>query len=168
FREAKGTSFDGGVRSACVMKYPGQINAGVISEETFGSVDLLPTLCYLAGIPLPENEIDGKNVWDLVRGMEEAENPQTYYAFSNGRNFEGAMSGDGRWKLHLPHGYRTLKEPGAAGFPGKYETVEIDTALFDMDADPYESTNVLREFPEIASELIGLAEAHKKRFYSDR
>ena len=167
FREAKGTSFDGGIRSACIMKYPAGIKAGAVSERTFGSVDLLPTLCQLAGIPLPENEIDGENVWDLISGKEGAENPHAYYAFSNGNNFEGVMSGDGRWKLHLPHAYRILKSDGADGIPGKYGQARIDTALFDMVADPMESTNVISEHPEVAAELIGIAETHISRFYSD-
>jgi arylsulfatase A-like enzyme len=167
FREAKGTSFDGGIRSACIIKYPGGIEAGTVSERTFGSVDLLPTLCQLAGVPLPENEIDGENVWDLISGKEGVENPHAYYAFSNGNNFEGVMSGDGRWKLHLPHAYRILETEGADGIPGKYGRAQIDTALFDMLSDPMESTDVISQHPEVAAELIGIAEAHISRFYSD-
>ena len=167
FREAKGTSFDGGIRSACIIKYPGGIEGGAVSERTFGSVDLLPTLCQLAGVPLPENEIDGENVWDLISGKAGAENPHAYYAFSNGNNFEGVMSGDGRWKLHLPHAYRILETDGADGIPGKYGRAQIDTALFDMLSDPMESINVISEYPEVAAELIGIAETHISRFYSD-
>jgi len=167
FREAKGTSFDGGIRSACIMKYPAGIEAGAVSGHTFGSVDLLPTLCQMAGIPLPENEIDGENVWALITGVEGAENPHAYYAFSNGKNFEGILSGDGRWKLHLPHAYRILETDGADGIPGKYGIARIDTALFDMLSDPLESTNVISEQAEIAEELIGIAEAHISRFYSE-
>ena len=124
-------------------------------------------MLHLAGIPLPENEIDGKNVWDLVAGKEGAENPQTYYAFSNGSDFQVVMSGDGRWKLHLPHEYRTLVEAGNGGMAGKYEMSRIDTALFDMQEDPNESTNVLENYPEVAISLIELAELHKQRFYSN-
>lgn len=167
FREAKGTTFDGGIRSACIIKYPHGMKAGAVSEKTFGSVDLLPTLCQLAGIPLPENEIDGENVWDLISGREGAANPHAYYAFSNNSNFEGIISGDGRWKLHLPHAYRVLETNGADGIPGKYGSASIDTALFDMVADPLESTNVLSENPEVAAELIKLAEYHKSKFYSE-
>jgi len=167
FREAKGTTFDGGVRSACIMKYPPGIEAGAVSGRTFGSVDLLPTLCEMAGVPLPENEIDGENVWALITGVEGAENPHTYYAFSNGKNFEGILSGDGRWKLHLPHAYRFLETDGADGIPGKYGIARIDTALFDMRSDPLESTNVISEQTEIAEKLIGIAEAHINRFYSE-
>lgn len=167
FREAKGTSFDGGVRSACIMKYPGAIKKGKVSEKMFGSVDLLPTLCKAAGIPFPENEIDGENVWKLITGEEGAVNPHDYYAFSNNSNFEGIMSGDGRWKLHLPHPYRILETDGADGMPGKYGVANIDTALFDMEVDPYETTNVVSRYPEVAKELLQLADDHKAMYYSE-
>jgi arylsulfatase A len=167
FREAKGTSFDGGVRSACIMKYPPEIAAGAVSDRTLGSVDLLPTLCHLAGIPLPANEIDGENVWGLITGQEGAVNPHAYYAFSNNSSFEGVLSGDGKWKLHLPHGYRTLDSAGNDGMAGRYARAHIDTALFDMETDPYESVNVLKENPKVAEELIQLAGRHQARFYGD-
>jgi len=167
FREAKGTSFDGGVRSACIIKYPKGIEPGRVSSRTFGSVDLMPTLCHLAGISLPDNEIDGENVWEVISGVEGAKNPHSYYAFSNNRDFEGVMSGDGKWKLHIPHSYRTLDSAGMDGFAGRYVMEKIDTAMFDMEHDPYESTNVLNEYPEIASELIRIADQHREKFYSE-
>jgi len=167
YREAKGTSFDGGIRSACIIKYPDKIKAGTTSSSAFSSIDLLPTLCHLAGIPLPKNEIDGKNAWGLIQGVPGAENQREYYAFSTGNRFEGVISGNGKWKLHLPHPYRTLLEAGHDGMAGKYIQASIDTALFDMENDPYESENVLSEYPEIARKLIQLAEQHKNRFYTE-
>jgi arylsulfatase A-like enzyme len=168
FREAKGTSFDGGIRSACIMKYPPEMGAGTISSRTFCSVDLLPTLCSLTGVQLPENELDGENVWEWITGLENAENPHSYYSFSTGRHFEGVISGDGRWKLHLPHSYRTLAIPGNDGTPGKYEMNRIDTALFDMQTDPFETTNVLDANPRVAKELIRLAVEHQIKFYPEQ
>lgn len=167
FREAKGTSFDGGVRSACIIKYPPHIDAGTTSERAFGSIDLLPTLCHLAGVPLPENEIDGMNVWDLVCGVEGAENPHAYYAFSINRNLEAVLSGDGKWKLHLPHPYRTPLEAGQDGMPGTIVQASIDTALFHMVNDPLETTSVLADHPEIAWELIRMAEVHRSKIYPE-
>ncbi len=166
FREAKGTSFDGGIRSACIVRYPGHVPAGRVSEKAWCSIDLLPSLCALCAIPLPKNEIDGYNVWDLICSKEGAVNPHDYYAFSNNRNFDGVMSGDGRWKLHLPHQYRSLDSAGNGGMAGHYIHLQIDTALFDMEADPMEGRNVLRDESEIAESLIRHAEAHKRRFYS--
>ena len=167
FREAKGTTFDGGIRSACLIKYPPQIEAGSTSGRTFFSIDLLPTLCAVAGIPLPENEIDGKNVWDLVAGREDAVNPHAYYAFSNNRNFEGVISGDGQWKLHLPHPFRTLETTGGDGIPGKYVNIEIDTALFDMASDPFETTDVKDQYPGIKDSLLYWASLHSEKFYGE-
>jgi arylsulfatase A-like enzyme len=166
FREAKGTTFDGGVRSACLIKYPPSIEAGSVSGRMFASIDLLPSLCGLAGIPLPSNEIDGRDIWYLIAGRDDAVNPHDYYAFSNNTNFEGVMSGDGRWKLHLPHPYRTLRTSGKDGIPGRYEIVQTDTALFDMEADPMESINVMDTYPEVTETMLQWAEIHKKRFYA--
>ena len=120
----------------------------------------------MANVPLPKTEIDGKNIWDLIKGEKEAKNPHDYYAFTTGSNFESVMSGDGKWKLHLPHAYRTLEKAGMDGIAGKYVQAQIDTALFDMDNDPYEITNVLQEHPDIAIGLIELAETHISKFYS--
>jgi len=167
FREAKGTGFDGGTRSACIVKYPGQIEAGSSSERAFCSIDILPTICGIAEAPLPKNEIDGKDVWDLITNKPDAVNPHVYYPFSTGSRFEGVISGDGNWKLHLPHPYRTLVKAGMDGAAGTYRQETIELSLFDMKNDPYETTNVLDQYPEIAKELQRLAEVHKGRFYGD-
>jgi arylsulfatase A-like enzyme len=167
FREAKGTSFDGGTRSACIMKYPGQIKAGTFSERAFCTLDILPTVAHLTGAELPGNPVDGKDVWDLIVGKPDAKNPNEYYPFSTGRNFEGVISGDGRWKLHLPHRYRTLVTAGNDGAAGKYRQEQIELSLFDMANDPFETTNVLQKYPDIAQRLQQLAEQHKQEFYSN-
>ncbi len=166
FREAKATGFDGGTRSACIIRYPGQIKAGSFSKAMFCSVDLLPTIAHLAGAALPKNPIDGKNVWDLMRGKPGSPNPHEYYPFSTGRIFEGVFSADGRWKLHLPHEYRTLVVAGEDGMPGKYRQASIDLSLFDMQKDPLETTNVIDKYPEVATKLKMYAESHKREFYS--
>ncbi len=166
YREGKGTGFDGGTRSACIMRYPGRIKPGTSSKTVFCAVDLLPTLAHLAGARLPRNPIDGRNVWDLITGKPGARNPHEYYPFSTGATFEGVISADGRWKLHLPHKYRTLAEAGNDGRPGKYIQNEIELSLFDMENDPYETTNVLAQYPKVAERLKGYAERHRREFYS--
>lgn len=165
FREAKGTGFDGGIRSACIMRYPGQIRPDTVSKRSFCSIDLMPTVARMAGAALPQNPVDGKDVWDWISGKADA-NPQPYYAFSTNRVFEGVVSGDGRWKLHVPHGYRTLVEAGNDGKPGKYRQEKIGEALYDLDADPNESTDVMQRYPEVAAKLKGFAEEHRRAFYA--
>ncbi|MBN9659809.1 MAG: sulfatase [Acidobacteria bacterium] len=166
FREAKGTGFDGGTRSACLMRYPGRIKPGSASFRAFNSIDLLPTFAGLAGAPLPKNPIDGRNVWDLIIDKPGARNPHDYYAFCTGPNFEGVISGDGHWKLHVPHSYRTLIEVGNDGKPGRFRQATIELSLFDMEKDPFETVNVIEQYPEVAARLRSYAEQHRREFYS--
>ncbi len=168
FREAKGTSFDGGVRSACIVKYPGRIEAGTRSSQAFCTIDILPTVTRLAGAGLPSNPVDGKDVWDLIRGKEGAVNPQVYYPFSTGSVFEGLLTGDGRWKLHVPHGYRTLVVAGNDGAAGKYRQDKIGLALYDLEHDPMEEHDVAEENPEVMARLLDLAEKHRETFYPNQ
>jgi len=168
YREAKGTGFDGGIRSACIIKYPGHIKAGTRSTRAFCSIDFLPTFARLAGADPPENTIDGLDVWDIITDKKGAKNPHEYYPFSTGGTFEGIISADGRWKLHLPHGYRTLQTPGKDGAPGRYARRRIDLSLFDLQSDAQEQKNVIADHPEIALRLKQLAEQHKRKFYGGR
>jgi len=168
FREAKGTGFDGGTRSACVMRLPGKIPAGAVSSAMLCSIDLMPTFARLAGATLPATPFDGKDVWDLIAGRPGVKNPHDYYAFTTGTSFEGVFSGDGRWKLHLPHSYRTLTEAGHDGKPGKYRKEQIGLALFDMASDPCETTNVIAQHPEVAARLQAFAESHRQTFFAEK
>lgn len=165
FREAKNTSFSGGTQSALIIKYPGKIKPGTSSDAMFCSVDLLPTLCHLTGAALPENEIDGKNVWTLISGEAGAANPHAYYPVTFVKIFEAVMSGDGRWKLHLPHDYNYVVKAGVDGAPGEYEKRKIELSLFDLKADPGETTNVIAQNPEVAGQLQQFAKDHLRKFY---
>ena len=165
YREGKATAFDGGTRVFFIAAYPGQIAPGTVSDRAFCTVDLLPTFAGLAEADLPDYPIDGFDVWNIIKGDGDPENPHKYYPISTGPMFEGVVSADGKWKLHLPHAYQTLKMAGKDGAPGKYEWTYIDLSLFDMENDPYETTNVLEKYPEVAKKLQGLAEDHKKRWW---
>ncbi len=161
----KATSFNGGIQSACIIKLPNTINPGSTSDAIFCSTDLLPSLCHATGANLPKNTIDGKNVWSIITEKDDAKNPHAYYPISTVRQFEGVLSSDGRWKLHLPHSYAHLVKPGANGKAGSHETRKIALSLFDLKNDPGETTNVIEHHPEIADRLKRLAKGHQNKFY---
>jgi len=185
YREGKGTTFDGGVRNSCIIRYPDHIEPNTVSHNAFASIDILPTICHVTGSPLPDNEIDGKNVWDLITHQPGAENPHDYYPFARHSSLEAVISADGHWKLHLPHQYRSLEKGeggtytrrGVRGLqpdsnlgeqirrPLTYTQRKIDTALFDMIHDPYEKRNVFHRYPEITDRLMEYAEQHNEKFY---
>ncbi|MBF0196904.1 MAG: sulfatase [Planctomycetes bacterium] len=165
FREHKATSFDGGIRSATIIKYPKVFPSGKAFNKPVCSIDLLPTLAHLTGAPLPGNDIDGKNLFPIISGQSE-DHPHDYYAFSNGKNFEGVISSDGKWKLHLPHGYRHVLKTGKDGKPGKTTSRKLELSLFNLEIDPGESQNMIEKYPEVAERLQGYAASHRKRYYA--
>src|SRR5262249_49931617 len=54
-RGKKATMYEGGFRVPCVMRWPGKIPAGLESDETCGTIDMLPTFAKLAGGAAPDD-----------------------------------------------------------------------------------------------------------------
>jgi len=68
-RGRKGSTDEGGVRSPCLVRWPGHIRAGTRIDRIAGAIDLLPTLAELAGVPLgPPKPLDGKSLAPLLLG----------------------------------------------------------------------------------------------------
>ena len=160
YREGKGTTFEGGVRVPCVMWMPGRIPAGTVCREPMMTIDVLPTVAELIDAPLPSRPIDGRSATGLVFDEPGARSPQEYYLFYYHANSLEAIR-SGRWKLHLPHGYRSMgnREPGRDGIPGQYNYgVRIDMELYDLETDPGETTNVSDRYPEVMERMLAIAE----------
>jgi len=149
-REGKTTTWDGGTRVPFIARWPGRIPAGRICKEMAMSIDLLPTIARLIGAKLPDHKIDGLDIWPLFAGQKGAKNPHEAYFFYgvpfgawSGAQFESVRSS--RWKLILPHSYRTLggRKPGMDGWPGVYQKREVpEPELYDMSNDMEERHNV--------------------------
>jgi len=157
-REGKGTSFDGGHREPTVMRMPGKIPAGSVCNEPASTMDILPTVAKLTGAKLPDHRIDGKDIWPLMSGEPGAKSPHEAFFYYRGFALEAVRSG--KWKLHLPHSYRTLagRQGGTGGQPAKYEQGKIGPALFDLAGDIGEQHDVSARHPEIAKRLMALAD----------
>ncbi len=161
-REGKGTMFDGGCRESTLMWWPGKIPADSVCREPAMTIDLLPTIAQLIGAKLPEHKIDGKNIWTLMKNSKRAKSPQEAYYFYYGKQLQAIRMG--KWKLHFPHGYRTMagKPGGKGGIPTKYSQSRIDLSLFDLDIDIGETTDVKEKHPEILAKMQQLGEAMRE------
>jgi len=160
-REGKNTTFDGGQRVPFIAWWPGQIAADSVCREVAVTFDMLPTLAGLAGATLdPERTIDGKDIWPLLHGAPGAESPHEAFFYHLGGQVHAVRNG--KWKLHAPHKYSSLAKAGGGGWPGPYETKEIGWALFDLEADISETTDVADQHPDVVERLKGLMVAFEK------
>jgi arylsulfatase A-like enzyme len=122
----KGSTDEGGVRSVCWLRWPGKIKAGLNIPYIAGAIDLMPTLTALAGVePVGTKPLDGKSFDALLLGREWKGSQREIMNFFNGRLSVRSQQ------------YRL----DAAG------------GLFDMVADPNQTTNIAAEKPEVAARL---------------
>ncbi len=154
-REGKTTSYEGGFRVPCIMRWPGRIPTNRTCLEFVTAMDLLPTIVSLAGATPPSKKIDGHNIERLMAGEHGAKSPYDVFFYYNAWVLEGIRAG--RWKLLLPHTRALVTEPGRDGMPGKSAWTHASLALYDMINDPGEESDVALEHPEIVEQLLAQA-----------
>ena len=147
--EGKFTSFEGGCRVPCVMKWPAKIPAGTVCSETASTIDLHPTLAKLAGATLPDAKLDGENIFDLMSAKSGAKTPHKYLFFV----LRGQSVRSGDWKYHKTSHFTTMGE-------GRDKTAP---ALYNLKDDIGETTNLIDKYPEIAERLANALDAHLQR-----
>lgn len=155
-REGKGTTFDGGVRVPFVARLPGKIPAGNVCKTPAMTIDVLPTIAGLTGARLPDLAIDGKDIGQLFRGEQKAKTPQEAYFFYWGQELQAVRAG--KWKLHFPHEFQSLKAAGSDGKPGPYAKNRLELSLFDLENDAKESQNLSSEYPDEIRRIQVLAD----------
>lgn len=158
-REGKGTSWEGGQRVPCIMRWPGVIPEGTVCNKLAMAMDILPTLAEITGAELPEKKIDGVSILSLMKGDSEASPRHEIYYYYQQNSLEGVQRD--YWKLVLPHRTQSYEglEPGKDGWPGPTKQIEItENLLFDLRRDPGERYNVAEYYPEKVTELLELAD----------
>lgn len=166
-REGKGTSWEGGIRVPCIMRWPGKIPAGTICNKLVATLDLLPTITAICKAPLPVKKIDGVNIQGLLINEAQA-NPREELAVYYEVNSLQAIH-KGPWKLVFPHRSRTYKQnlPGYDGFPGPQPMANVNLALYDMRHDPGETLDVKTQFPDVVKELQAAADKYRTELGDD-
>ncbi len=137
-RGLKGSPDEGGVRVPFFVRWKGHLTGGRDLDRIAAHIDLLPTLAALTGAPLPEGQVEGRNLLPLLR--EEPVDWEDRYLFTHvGRWKTGEEPNDSQWKSFA---VRTQQ----------YRFVN-NNALYDMQADPSQTKNILDEHPELVSQL---------------
>jgi arylsulfatase A-like enzyme len=139
-RGSKGTTYEGGMRVPCIIRWPGRIPVQQISEDMATTMDLHTTLIETAGGRIPSDRIlDGNNILPMLEGRSPSPTQAFYYFLS--KNLEAVR--EGKWKLRLSRRARTDLGPDEPLTP----------ELFDLDVDPSERYNVAEQHPEIVERL---------------
>jgi arylsulfatase A-like enzyme len=125
FRAGKGFLYEGGLRVPLIVRWPGNIPAGRVSDASIVNTDLMPTLLELAGVTRASG-LDGVSLSAHVRGAEPPPARPLFWHFPHYSNQGGRPAGavrEGRWKL-IEH----------------YEDGRLE--LFDLAVDPGETYNL--------------------------
>ncbi len=175
-RGMKGKAWEGGIRVPLIARWPGKIPAGLVTKEVAATIDIFPTLCKLAGAPLPgDRVIDGADIWPLMTSAG-AKSPHEAILAMSGDRLHIIRSG--KWKLHVrspgpENRYRkdasgwvdprgpdgvTILAPYEQAKPNQYPGVLTgvpprDMLLFDLEADPAEQRDVAAQHPDIVKRL---------------
>lgn len=158
-REGKGTSWEGGQRVPCLMRWPGVIPGGTVCNRLVCALDILPTLAEITGAQLPANRIDGVSILPLLRGDKTAVPRHEFYYYYQ-RNALEAVQKD-FWKLVLPHSSTTYRgfRPGENGWPGRTGVLKVEKAqLYDLRRDPGEWYDLSEYYPDRVRELEAVAD----------
>lgn len=164
FNGGKANVSEGGFRTPAVAWWPETIPAGSATGLMASTLDLLPAFATLTGKShKPPFPIDGVDISPLFRGPLPAESPRTtlaYYAFHTEPRPSPELTRlhavrNGQWKYYLIAG-QFLNT-------ASHEYMEVDEgALFDLEADPGETTNVAGRHPEVVSRMKTLAEEFRR------
>jgi len=142
-REGKGSTYEGGVRVPCMVRWPEQVPAKRTSDAIFSTIDFLPTFARLANVEIPGDRIiDGVDQTDLLHGKSDAGARNDFFYFC--KNELHAVRQD-NYKLVLPNRkqfYGYVKDKGSQEFE-----------LYDLSADIGERNNLQSSQTEIVEAL---------------
>lgn len=140
----KATTWEGGQRVPCIMRWPEKISPGKTCREVVTAMDFLPTFAALVGSDLPaRTQIDGKNITDILEKPETTPSPyEAFYYYARNGKVEAIR--EGQWKLHIAKSRGWNKTQGT--FP---------VSLFNLEADIGEKNNVANQYPEVVARLKG-------------
>ena len=134
----KGSTDEGGMRSVCYIRWPSTIPAGHTITQISGAIDLLPTLTALAEVTrVGDKPLDGRDLTPLL--MQEAAEWPGHQHFST-------------WKGRVTVRTQTHR-------------LDDDGNLYDMIADPGQTTPVNAAQPQIAAELQGAVDGWRRAMF---
>jgi arylsulfatase A-like enzyme len=134
------SAMEGGIRTPFMIRWPGRIPAGQVSNEMVHGTDLFPTLAHAVGVPVPtDRALDGVDQLPFFEGKQQASNRESFLYFAPNGQVRAVKWRD--WKLH----YVFQDEPGGP--------IDRNMRLFNLRSDPKEETDVKDANPWVPSAI---------------
>lgn len=146
-RGMKGDAYEGGHRMPFIVRWPGEVAAGSVSDRLICFTDVFATLAELTGYPLSDR--DGPDSFSFLPTLRGESHPARGPLLLESAKGHRVLR-DGRWKY--------IDGPGSGGFsdgfgdryrPPAPRAGEPSGQLYDLLADPAEITNLWRDRPEV-------------------
>jgi arylsulfatase A-like enzyme len=142
-RGLKGSVYEGGIRVPLIARWPGRIAPGSESDHVSAFWDMMPTFADLAGADAPD-DIDGISILPALLGDGgQAEQDHLYWEYHGLWNGAQAVR-MGRWK-----GVRL----------GGHNDPDAPIELYDLEADPGETTDLAQDHPDVVAEILRVMES---------
>ncbi|RMF43132.1 MAG: arylsulfatase [Planctomycetota bacterium] len=142
YRAGKYSSFEGGTRVPCLVRWPGHVSPGTTSQALVGQVDWAASLAALVGASVPADQcIDSRNQIDALLGKDPVGRPHLIHEARN------LALRQGHWKYIPPGQIRDGLGP--------WTTVSISRpgALYDLNQAIDERVDVAAEHPQILAQM---------------
>lgn len=146
-RASKATPYEESIHIPFIMRYTRKVKAGQRSRAMFGSVDVMPTLLSLCGLPMPKG-VQGHSLAGIITGKDGKDVPDSVYLMNMGLGWPDREKWVGCWR-----GVRTYRWVYARW----HDENEHERVLFDRKNDPYEMKNLAgnAQFAKIEAEMEG-------------
>jgi arylsulfatase A-like enzyme len=157
-RMTKGIWYEESVGIPAIMSYPGKNIKGEVSAM-FSSIDIFPTLCGLAGLPVPE-AVDGKDFSPFLTGKDQELSPYLFTCFDHG----SPATGDRSWRAVNTEQYVFVLAK-TSRYGAEDDIREDGMVLYDKLADPYQMSPVYRGmgYDAVIDSLYHILEDHLKQ-----
>lgn len=147
-RGSKADLWDGGHRVPFIVRWPAKVKAGSTSDQTICLVDLMATAAELTGTERPATA--GEDSVSFVSALsgepiESTRNGIIHHSISGHFAYR-----QGKWKLLLAKGSGGWTSPTEKQVPADSPKAQ----LYDMEAEPGETTNLYTSQPEVAEQLF--------------
>ncbi len=164
YRGLKRDIWEGGHRVPLIIKWPGYIEKGIVSERLISQIDFMATMAAAAGIDLPENAApDSYNFLPELLGDDPGSSERNVLIHNTFAD-KWAVRRDSWLYINSQSGQHSEMPDFFIELRG-YKDFETKGLLFSIEKDPEQRMNLYEEYPEVVNELEIILTDQKVRGY---